>query len=123
MGTDVTLRLESPIFSPLHTHTKSLRQGVYLQLLYHYSPFREKKSSSWASVDTSKATHILRRRSLLHFSCSTSKLTFSASTYLRNLGIFKRMSSQCRYRIYTLDSSDLPLLTSIPTILGLDTSS
>ncbi|GJU64479.1 hypothetical protein Tco_1246314 [Tanacetum coccineum] len=60
---------------------------------------------------------------LLHFSLSTSGLTISASTLLRNLYISKKIPSQCRYQVHTLDSSNLSLLTSTPTILGLDTSS
>ncbi|GJU91123.1 hypothetical protein Tco_1303546 [Tanacetum coccineum] len=104
-------------------HTKSLHPGVYLQLYYHYSPFWGKKSSSRSSVDTSKASYIQCRRSLLHFSLSTSGLTISASTHLRNLYISKKIPSQCRYQAYTLGSSILPWLTSTPTILGLDTSS
>ncbi|GJR59058.1 hypothetical protein Tco_1501220, partial [Tanacetum coccineum] len=47
----------------------------------------------------------------------------SASTHLRNLYISKKIPSQCRYQVHTLDSSNLSLLTSTPTILGLDTSS
>ncbi|GKE26748.1 hypothetical protein Tco_1442132 [Tanacetum coccineum] len=109
MEMDATIRLESSI--------------VYLQLHYRYIPFWGKKSSSRPSVDTSKATYIQCRRSLLHFSLSTSGLTISASTHLRNLYISKKIPSQCRYQVYTLDSSNLSLLTSTPTILGLDTSS
>ncbi|GJR11621.1 hypothetical protein Tco_0794273 [Tanacetum coccineum] len=123
METDVTIRLESSNFSLFHTHAKSLRQGVYLQLYYHYIPFRGKKSSSRPSVDTSKATYIQCRRSLLHFSPSTSGLTISASTHLRNLYVSEKIPSQCRYQVYTLGSSILPLLTCTPTTLGLDTSS
>ncbi|GJV67625.1 hypothetical protein Tco_1483134 [Tanacetum coccineum] len=96
---------------------KSLRQGVYLQLYYRHIPFRGKKSSSRPSVDTSKATYIQCRRSLLHSSSSTSGLTISASTHLRNLYISKKIPSLCRYQVYTLDSSNLSLLTSTPTIL------
>ncbi|GJX36963.1 hypothetical protein Tco_0250266 [Tanacetum coccineum] len=118
METDVTTRLESPIISPLFTLSSRMSQ-----LYYHYSPIREKKSSSRPSVDTSKATHISRRRSLLHFSFPTSGLTISSSTLLRNLYISKKIPSQCRYQVHTLDSSNLSLLTSTPTILGLDTSS
>ncbi|GJS84649.1 hypothetical protein Tco_0751190 [Tanacetum coccineum] len=95
---------------------------VYSQLYYHYIPFRGKKSSSRPSVDTSKATYIQCRRSLLHFSLSTSGLTISASTHLRNLYISKKIPSQCRYQVHTLDSSNLSSLTNTPTILGLDTS-
>ncbi|GJZ80169.1 hypothetical protein Tco_0645006 [Tanacetum coccineum] len=58
-----------------------------------------KKSSSRPSVDTSKATYFQRRRSLLHFSFSTSKLTISASTHLRNLYISKKISFPCRYQV------------------------
>ncbi|GJZ81957.1 hypothetical protein Tco_0646951 [Tanacetum coccineum] len=71
---------------------------VHLQLHRHHIPLRGKKSSSWPSVDTSKATHILRRRSLLHFPLSTLELPFSASTHLRNLYISKKIHSQCRYQ-------------------------
>ncbi|GKA46676.1 hypothetical protein Tco_0739559 [Tanacetum coccineum] len=81
--------------------------------LYYYIPFRGEESSSRPSVDTSKATHILRRRNLLHFSLST----ISASTHLRNLYISKKNPSQCRYQVYTLGSSTLPFLTSTPTTL------
>ncbi|GJV28995.1 hypothetical protein Tco_1385443 [Tanacetum coccineum] len=81
-----------------------------------------KNSSSRSSVDTSKETYIQCRRSLLHFSLSTSGLTISASTHLRNLYISKKIPSQCRYQVHTLDNSHLSLLTSTPTILGLDTS-
>ncbi|GJY80275.1 hypothetical protein Tco_0493026 [Tanacetum coccineum] len=148
METDVTNRLESLIFSLFHTHTKSLRQEVTttnlkagclvsqsnpsttpdiltttLPLYYHYIPSQGKKSSSRLSVDTSKPTYIQCRRSLLHFSPSTSGLTISASTHLRNLYISKKIPSQCRYQAYTLGSSILPLLTSTPTTLGLDSSS
>nr|GEX25259.1 hypothetical protein [Tanacetum cinerariifolium] len=94
METDVTIRLESPILSLFHTHTKSLRQGVYIQLYYHYTPFRGKKSSSRPSVDTSKATYIQCRRSFLHFSLSISRLTISAPTHLRNLYVYKKIPSQ-----------------------------
>ncbi|GJV32357.1 hypothetical protein Tco_1392757 [Tanacetum coccineum] len=59
--------------------------------------------------------------SISHFSSSGRFIL--ASTHLRNLYISKKIPSQCRYRINTLGSSDLPLLTSTPTILGLDTSS
>ncbi|GKE21736.1 hypothetical protein Tco_1433248, partial [Tanacetum coccineum] len=62
-------------------------------------------------------------RGLLHFSLSTSGLTISASTHLRNLYISKKIPSQCRYLVHTLDSSNISLLTSTPIILGLDTSS
>ncbi|GKE11512.1 hypothetical protein Tco_1415063 [Tanacetum coccineum] len=72
---------------------ESVETKVYLQLYYHYISFRGKKSSSWASVDTSKATYIQCRRSLLHFSLSTSGLTISASTHLRNLYISKKIPS------------------------------
>ncbi|GJS69405.1 putative RNA-directed DNA polymerase [Tanacetum coccineum] len=96
---------------------------VYLQLYYHYIPFRGKKSSSRASVDTFKASYIQCRRGILYFSLSTSGLTISASTLFRNLYISKKIPSQCRYQVYTLDSSNLSLLTSTSTILGLDTSS
>ncbi|GJV72071.1 hypothetical protein Tco_1492066 [Tanacetum coccineum] len=61
--------------------------------------------------------------SISHFSLSTSGLVILTSTHLRNLYIFKRISSQCRYWVYTLGSSNPPLPTSIPTTLGLDTSS
>ncbi|GJW32663.1 hypothetical protein Tco_0052695, partial [Tanacetum coccineum] len=57
----------------------------------------------------------------LHFQLS--KVTFLASTHLRNLYISKKSPSQCRYQVHTLDSSNLSSLTSTPTILGLDTSS
>ncbi|GJX87509.1 hypothetical protein Tco_0339523 [Tanacetum coccineum] len=73
---------------------------------------------TWEREDEMK-----RKRSLLHFSLSTSGLTISASTHLRNLYISKKIPSQCRYQVHTLDSSNLSLLTSTPTILGLDTSS
>ncbi|GJT36261.1 hypothetical protein Tco_0926680 [Tanacetum coccineum] len=63
------------------------------------------------------------RRSLLYFSPSTSGLTNWVSTHLKNLYISKKIPSQCRYQVHTLDSSNLSLLTSTPTILGLDTSS
>ncbi|GJT85528.1 thiamine thiazole synthase, chloroplastic-like protein [Tanacetum coccineum] len=63
------------------------------------------------------------RRGLLHFSLSTSGLTISASTLLRNLYISKKIPSQCRYQVHTIDSSNLSFLTSTPTILGLDTPS
>ncbi|GJW93367.1 hypothetical protein Tco_0173039 [Tanacetum coccineum] len=72
---------------------------VYLRLHYHYTPFRGKKSSSRPSVDTFKASYIQCRRGLLHFSLSTSGLTISASTHLRNLYISKKIPSQCRYQI------------------------
>ncbi|GKB32826.1 hypothetical protein Tco_0872227 [Tanacetum coccineum] len=93
------------------------------QLHYHYTPFWGKKSSSWPSVDIFKASYIQCRRSILYFSLSTSGLTISASTHLRNLYISKKIPSQCRYQVYTLDSSNLSLLTSTPIILGLDMSS
>ncbi|GJR33126.1 hypothetical protein Tco_1109358 [Tanacetum coccineum] len=102
---------------------KQCYQIVYFQLYYHYIPFRGKKSSSRSSVDTSKATYFQCRLSLPHSSLSTSGLTISASTHLRNHYISKKILSQCRYQVYTLSSSILPLLTSTPTILGLDTSS
>ncbi|GJZ73709.1 hypothetical protein Tco_0637855 [Tanacetum coccineum] len=82
-----------------------------------------KKSSSRPSVDTFKVSYIQCRRGLLHFSLSTSGLTISTSTHLRNLYIFKKILSLCRYQVHILDSSNLSLLTSTPTILGLDTSS
>ncbi|GJV20083.1 putative reverse transcriptase domain-containing protein [Tanacetum coccineum] len=85
--------------------------------------FGGKKSSSRPSVDTFKASYIQCRRGLLHFSLSTLGLTISASTHLRNLYISKKIPSQYRYQVHTLDSSNLSLLTSTPTILGLDTSS
>nr|GEZ95041.1 hypothetical protein [Tanacetum cinerariifolium] len=122
METDVTVRLVSPIFSLFRMRIKSSRKRVYLQLHYHHTPFRGKKSSSRPPVDTSKATYIQYRKSLLHFSLSTSRLTISASTHLRNLYISKKIPSQCQYQVYTLDSSNLSLLTSTLTILGLDTS-
>ncbi|GJX06761.1 hypothetical protein Tco_0194693 [Tanacetum coccineum] len=78
-----------------------------------------KESSSRPSVDTFKASYIQCRTRLLHFSLSTSGLTISASTLLRNLYISKKIPSQCRYQVHTLDSSNLSLLTSTPTILGL----
>ncbi|GJV20992.1 hypothetical protein Tco_1370012 [Tanacetum coccineum] len=98
---------------------------VYLQPYYRHTPFQGKKSSSSSrpSIDTPKAAHVSRRRSLLYFSFPTSELTFSASTHLRNLYISKKIPSRCRYQVYTLGSSILPSLTSTPTILGLDTSS
>ncbi|GKA37592.1 hypothetical protein Tco_0724157 [Tanacetum coccineum] len=99
------------------------RHPVYLQLYYHYTPFWGKKSSSRPSVDTSKATYIQCRRSLLHFSPSTSGLTISAFTHLTNLYVSEKIPSQCRYQVYTLGSSILPLLTSTPIALGLDMSS
>ncbi|GKD84299.1 hypothetical protein Tco_1351138 [Tanacetum coccineum] len=97
--------------------------GSMSQLHYHYTPFWGKKSSLWPSVDIFKASYIQCRRSLLYFSLSTSGLTISASTHLRNLYISKKIPSQCRYQVHTLDSSNLSLLTSTPIILGLDTSS
>ncbi|GJU25718.1 hypothetical protein Tco_1164339 [Tanacetum coccineum] len=69
------------------------------QLHYHYTPFRGKKSSSRPSVDIFKASYIQCRRSLLHFSLSSSGLTISASTLLRNLYISKKIPSQCRYQV------------------------
>ncbi|GJR79934.1 hypothetical protein Tco_0150719 [Tanacetum coccineum] len=56
----------------------------------------------------------------LHFQLS--KVTFLASTHLRNPYISKKIPSQCRCQVHTLDSSNLSSLTSTPTILGLDTS-
>ncbi|GKE99647.1 hypothetical protein Tco_0022998, partial [Tanacetum coccineum] len=82
-----------------------------------------KKSSLRPLVDTSKATYIQCRMSLLHFSLSTSGLTISASTHLRNLYISKKIPSQCRYQVHTLDNSNLSFPTSTPTILSLGTSS
>nr|GEY80241.1 hypothetical protein [Tanacetum cinerariifolium] len=105
METDVTIRLGSPILSLFHTHTESLRQRVYLKLYYHYIPFLGKKSSSRLSIDTSEATYIQCRRSLLHFSPSTSRPTISATTHLRNLYISKKIPSQCRYQ-----TSNVPVL-------------
>nr|GEZ99534.1 hypothetical protein [Tanacetum cinerariifolium] len=102
---------------------ESSRRRVYLELYYHYFPFQGKKASSRPSVDTSKVTYIQCRRSLLHFSLSTSGLTILASTHLRNLYISKKISSRCRYQVYTHGSSILPLLTSTPTTLGLGTPS
>ncbi|GJT60820.1 hypothetical protein Tco_1004353 [Tanacetum coccineum] len=93
------------------------------QLHYHFIPFLGKKSSLRPSVDTSKATYIQCRRSLLRSSSLTSGLTISASTHLRNLYISKKIPFQCQYQVYTLDSSNLSLLTSTPTVLGLDVSS
>ncbi|GJV80179.1 hypothetical protein Tco_1516049 [Tanacetum coccineum] len=123
MGIDVTILLEFPNqFSTFYALELTCR-GVYLQLYYHYILFRGKKSSSRPSVDTSKSTHIQCKRSLLYFSPSTSGLTISASTHLRNLYISKKIPSQCQYQVYTFGSSIPPLLTSTPTILGLDTSS
>ncbi|GKE23713.1 hypothetical protein Tco_1435225, partial [Tanacetum coccineum] len=112
----------SNLFALSYAH-KVVTSWSMSQLYYHYSPIREKKSSSWPSVDTSKATHISRRRSLLHFSFPTSELTFSAFTHLRNLYVSKKIPSQCRYQVYTFDSSNLSLLSSTLTILGLDASS
>ncbi|GJX31982.1 hypothetical protein Tco_0241837 [Tanacetum coccineum] len=66
---------------------------VYLRLHYHYTPFRGKKSSSRPSVDTFKASYIQCRRGLLYFSLSTSGLTISSSTLLRNLYISKKIPS------------------------------
>ncbi|GKA25068.1 hypothetical protein Tco_0711101 [Tanacetum coccineum] len=120
METDVTTRLESPIISPFFTLSS---RRVYLRLHYHYSPIRGKKSSSRPSIDTFKASYIQCRRGLLHFSLSTSGLTISASTHLRNLFISKKIPSQRWYQVHTLNSSNLSLLTSTPTILGLDASS
>ncbi|GJY94274.1 hypothetical protein Tco_0510635 [Tanacetum coccineum] len=54
---------------------------------------------------------------------SSSGLSVLSSTHLRNLYISKKIPSLCRYQVYTLDSSNLSLLTSTPTTLGLDTSS
>ncbi|GJZ47925.1 hypothetical protein Tco_0601757 [Tanacetum coccineum] len=82
-----------------------------------------KEVFSRPSVDILKTSRIQCRRSLLHSSLSTSGLTISASTHLRNLYISKKFPSRCRYQVYTLDSSNLSLLTSTPIILGLDTSS
>ncbi|GJY24527.1 hypothetical protein Tco_0398185 [Tanacetum coccineum] len=47
----------------------------------------------------------------------------SASIHLKNLHVSKKIPSQCQYQVYTLGSSNLPLLTSTPTTLGLDTYS
>ncbi|GKA42702.1 hypothetical protein Tco_0735362, partial [Tanacetum coccineum] len=57
-----------------------------------------KKSSLRSSLDTSKASYIQYRRSILHFSLSISGLTISASTHLKNLYISKKTHSRCRYQ-------------------------
>nr|GEV19708.1 hypothetical protein [Tanacetum cinerariifolium] len=80
---------------------------VYLQLYYHYISFRGKKSSSWPSVSTSKATYIQCKISLLYFSLSTSGLTISAPTHLRNFYVSKKIPSQCRYQSATAGSACL----------------
>ncbi|GJW92882.1 hypothetical protein Tco_0172554 [Tanacetum coccineum] len=95
-------------------------RDVYLQLYYHYIPFQGKKSSSRPSIDILKISRIQCRESLPYFSLSSSELTISASTHLRNLYISKKISSRCQNQVYTLDSSNLSLLASTPTILGLD---
>ncbi|GJR23917.1 hypothetical protein Tco_0972444 [Tanacetum coccineum] len=80
MGIDVTILLEfSNQFSTFYALELTCR-GVYLQLYYHYTLFRGKKSSSRPSVDTSKSTHIQCKGEVFSISPpATSEQTISAS--------------------------------------------
>nr|GEU41610.1 hypothetical protein [Tanacetum cinerariifolium] len=89
---------------------------VYLQLYYHYTLFHGKNSSSWP-LDTSKATYIQCRRSLLHFSLLISGLTISASTHLRNLYISKKIPSQCQYQDLEIKSSQFRPFNSLSELI------